>query len=45
MAEIITQVPRQVTQKVRRKLPRKAVQWVEAAMQVAVSQQPLARIT
>jgi putative transposase len=44
MAEIIAQVSWQVTPKVR-KLPRKAVQWVEAAMQVAISQQPLAWIT
>jgi len=45
MAEIITQVPWQVTPKLRRKLPRKAVQWVEAAMQVAIHQHPLSWIT
>jgi putative transposase len=45
MTEIIAQVPWQVTQKVRRKLPRKAAQLVEAAMQIRASQHPLAWIT
>jgi transposase-like protein len=44
MAEIIAQVPWQVTPKVRRKLPRKAAQLVEAAMQITASQHPLAWI-
>jgi hypothetical protein len=44
MAEIIAQVPWQVTSKARRKLPRKAAQLVEAAMQITASQHPLAWI-
>ena len=43
MAKIVAQVPWQVTPKVR-KLPRKAAQLVEAAMQTATSQHPLAWI-
>ncbi|MFH0872139.1 MAG: IS256 family transposase, partial [bacterium] len=44
MTKIVTQIPWQVTQKVR-KLPRKAAQLVEAAMQITTSQHPLAWIT
>jgi transposase-like protein len=44
MTEIVAQVPWQVTPKVR-KLPRKATQLVEAAMQSALSQHPLSWIT
>lgn len=43
MVKIVAQVPWQVTPKVR-KLPRKAAQLVEAAMQTATSQHPLAWI-
>jgi hypothetical protein len=44
MSEIMAQVPWQVTSKVRRKLPRKAAQLLEAAMQITASQHPLAWI-